>query len=147
MRTFNNIGEFNKSVGAGVTFISVNFENTSPLNVLTGTLNMNVASTGTGAHNVSPGATLQYGGGTHTLDASSSVLGAGTVHFSSATVTINGIYNITNDTQFTGGNVTFTPASTLTSLSSGPLAVSGGSVTFNSGETPILVTTPDPVGG
>ena len=53
--------------------------------------------------------------------------------FSGGTVTIDGTYNITNDSQFTGATVAFNPASTLTSLGSGPLAVSGGSVTFSSG--------------
>ena len=90
--TFNNSGTFSKSVGTGITRITAAFNNTSPLNVTTGTVILGGGGSGTGAYNVSAGATLEFSAGTHTLDASSSVLGAGTVIFSGGTVNFDGTY-------------------------------------------------------
>ena len=96
--TFNNVGTFTKAVGRGITTISVNFINNSPLNVTTGTLRLQEGSTSTGVYDVSNGATLELNGGVHNLNSGSSVIGAGTVHFKSSTATMGGAYGVTGTT-------------------------------------------------
>ncbi|MCB0834655.1 MAG: hypothetical protein KDC45_14400, partial [Bacteroidetes bacterium] len=85
--------------------------------VLTGSLNISGTDTSyAGAFLVSSGATLNFNSGTHTLDASSTITGAGNVTFNT-TVNMNGTYNIAGTTSSTGGTTTFNGApGTLISL-------------------------------
>src|SRR5438445_7866089 len=53
------------------------------------------------------GSGLVFGGGTHTLTASSSITGGGTVSITTGTVNEAGTYNIGGVTQISGGTVNF----------------------------------------
>ena len=82
---------------------------------------------------MSAGATLEFGGGTHTLTAASSVNAAsGAVSFSSGTVTVAGSYN-TGTTTTIAGAVTF--SGTVTGVGSA-LTITG-TATFNSSDVTI----------
>jgi hypothetical protein len=98
----NNNGTFNRS-GAGSTVINgVAFNNTGTVNVTAGTLELDGGGTSTGAFAVSAGTTLNFGDGTHSLSAASSITGAGTVDFNAGTTTVNGAYTVPI-TRITGG--------------------------------------------
>ena len=101
--SFNNAGTFTKS-GAGTTteFYYVAFNNGGTADVQQGTLKLRSGGNSSGSFAVASGAVLELAGGTHTLAASSSVSGTGTVQFSNDTTTINGSYAVTN-TQVSGG--------------------------------------------
>ena len=103
------------------------------------------ATTSTGAFTAASGTTLQFGGGTHDLQAGSSVSGAGTVDFNAGVVNVNGTYNVTGSTTATGAALTMNPTAILTSLGTN-VSVSGGTVTLNSGEA-LSATTLSLTGG
>ena len=72
---------------------------------------------------------LDFGGGTYTLDSSSSVTGAGTGRFSGATVTFaSGAAYTTGSTTVSGGSVTFN-----SSAGTGTYTQSGGTLGINLG--------------
>jgi len=129
---------FRKSAGTGTTTIGLPFDNAGTLEVQVGTINLTAGGTGTGAFSGSPGTTLQFGGGTYTLDAAST-LTAATVSNSVGALNVNGAYNCTTATGVSGGTMTFDPAATVASLG-GTASVAGGTLALNSGE-PINVTT------
>ena len=137
-------GVFRKSAGAGTTTLGIAFDNASTVDVQTGTLSLNAGGLQDGSYAGSPGATLRFGGGTHTLGATSSV-NAETVLFVSGTVNLSGTYLATSTTTVSGGTVTFNAASTITGIGS-PLTISGGTVNFSSGD-PIDTTTLNFSGG
>jgi hypothetical protein len=110
--TFNNLGTFARS-GAGTSTINVAFNNSSPTQVTEGILLLNAGGASSGAFQVSAGATLQFGGGTHTLAAGSSVAGAGDVTFSGGTTTVNGSYNISGVTTVSGGTLNLNGATSV----------------------------------
>ena len=153
VKTFENAGSFIKAAPVSGTVATTTvgspivFNNTGLVEVQAGTLKLDGEITGGGDYTVAAEATLDLSPArATTLGSTADITGAGTVHFSGATVDINGIYNITGETQF-AGSVTFNAFATLTSLSGGPVAISAGTVTFDSGETPINVTTLDLTGG
>ncbi len=100
-RSFNNAGNFTKTAGANAGTINIPFNNSSTgvVNILLGTLTFTDNSTSSGVYNAATGATLQFDGGTHTLDATSFISGVGNVsvvaNFNPATVNFTGIYNAT----------------------------------------------------
>ena len=101
--------------------MSVAFNNVGTVNVDSGLLNLSGGGTSTGGvFDVDAGATL-YFGGSHTLDTSSSLSGAGDVEFFSGTTAIDGAYNVTGTTTVSGGTANFNVAATA-----GSLALSGG---------------------
>src|SRR5207249_3165077 len=71
--TFNNGGTLRKSAGTATSTISLPLNNTGTVEVQTGTLNFSSGGTHSGPFSASNGATLQFGGGTHTLAATASV--------------------------------------------------------------------------
>lgn len=132
--TFNNAGTFAKSTGVGTMAISPIFNNSGTVQVLTGTLSLRGGGTSSGALDVPAGATLDFRGGTHTLDSNSSVTGAGVVSFASGTVNLLGSYTITGNTQVSGGTANFNPGATIGDVGN-PLTISGGTANFSSGDT------------
>ena len=73
------------------------------------------------------GSTLQFSGGTRTLNAGASVSGAGSVVFSGGTITLNDAYNVGGTTTFNGATVDVNG----TYASGGGLTLSAGSVSFD----------------
>jgi filamentous hemagglutinin family protein len=114
--TFLNQGTLNKNNAVTQNF-TANLTNNGTLNVNAGILQVSGNAIDSGAYNVNAGNTLQFTGGTRTLNGSSSVNGAGTLDFSGATVNANGNLGIssTGSVLFTGGIVNLdTPSPTLT---------------------------------
>ena len=108
----NNLGTFTKSGSAATSTISTTFNNSGTVNVQSGTLNLSGGGTDVGASYAGAG-TIQFGGGTRTLDAASSITAANAI-FSGGTTTINGTYNVSGTTTVSGGTATL--AGTLSSL-------------------------------
>ena len=119
--TFDNLGTFQKSGGTGTATVDVTLDNSSPVQVQSGTLSFTRGGTSSGNFDVDAGQTLNFGGGTHSLDGSSSVTGAGNVSFSSGTTNIAGSYTPTGNTIINSGTVNF------------DITVSVPTVTFNDG--------------
>jgi uncharacterized repeat protein (TIGR01451 family) len=136
--TFNNSGTFKKSVGTGTTTFNsgVAFHNTGTAEVLTGTLKLD-GGTSSGSFSVPAGTTLEFGAGTHTLSAASSVAGAGNCRFSAGTVNLAGVYDITGSTTVSGATANFT--GTVNNIGS-PLTVSAGTANFNFSGTLSIAT-------
>ena len=83
--SFNNSGTFTKSGDTGTTLFTtqgscgpLSFNNTGTVNVNSGTLSLQDGKSTSGSFTVPAGSTLNFSGGTYTLDGSSSVTGAGT---------------------------------------------------------------------
>ena len=123
---FNNAGIVRKTAATGTTtFSDVVFNNSGTLAVQAGILRLTGGGTGTGIYNVSGGATLDFGGGTHNLSSASSITGDGTVNVSSGNVTHNGIYQVTGTTKVESGQLQL--LGNVTSLGSS-VAVTGGTL-------------------
>jgi hypothetical protein len=103
---FNNNGIVRKTAATGTTTFSyVVFNNSGTLAVQAGTLRLTGGGTGTGIYNLSGGATLDFGGGTHSLGSASSITGEGTLTVSSGKVTHNGSYQVTGTTKVESGEL------------------------------------------
>ncbi|MGC8991224.1 MAG: hypothetical protein ACP5MD_14005, partial [Verrucomicrobiia bacterium] len=123
---FNNAGIVRKTAATGTTtFYEVVFNNSGTLAVQTGTLRLTGGGTGTGLYSVSAGATLDFGGGTHTLSSASSITGDGTLNVSGGKVTHNGNYQVTGTTKVGNGELHL--IGNITSLGSS-VAVTGGTL-------------------
>src|SRR6266536_3931762 len=126
----SNAGTFRKSAGTGLSTVGVPFNNTGTIEVQTGTLEFSNGGTSSGAFNVSPGGTLEFGGGTHTLQASSSINAANAaVSFSGGTVNVAGSYNAGTTTTI-AGIVTFSG----TVVGVGSTLTITGTANFNSND-------------
>jgi pimeloyl-ACP methyl ester carboxylesterase len=78
--TFNNAGTLNQSVAiAHAIHGNIAFNNTGTVNVDEGTLTLAGSGTHTGLFTAAAGATLEFAGGTQSLDAGSDVIGTGRV--------------------------------------------------------------------
>ncbi|HXY19728.1 MAG TPA: hypothetical protein VEH83_06990, partial [Gemmatimonadales bacterium] len=98
------------------------------VNVTSGLLILAVGGTSTGAFTVANNAFLLLGGGTHTLTASSSVTGLGSVQVFNGTVNTAGTWNMSSNTFVAGGTLNFNAATAFTNnlgLSSGAVGGSG----------------------
>ena len=116
---FDDAGSFTASLATGASstvqfdFMNVPFvADGATVDVQSGYLDLLGGGTSTaGTFTVASGATLGFGGGTTTLDAATSIVGAGTVNFNSynvvGTTTINGTYDITGATDLTSGTADF----------------------------------------
>ena len=100
----NNQGTFTKSGSAATSTISTLFNNSGIVNVTAGTLNLSGGGTDVGALYEGAG-TIEFGGGTRTLDAASSITAANAT-FSAGTTTVNGTYNVSGTTTVNGGTAT-----------------------------------------
>src|SRR5947199_10166683 len=79
--TINNTGSFQKSGGTGSTAIGPAFNNNGTLNVQSGTVSFYSGGDSHGTFNAAAGATLNFAGGTMTLESNSTLTAAGTVSF------------------------------------------------------------------
>ncbi len=129
--SFNNQGSFTKSTSSGVVsfFTGVFFNDSSgTVDVQSGTLSLQGGGTDTsGTFTVESGTTLNLGG-SRTLDAASSIGGAGTVDFTggaSGTIGMDGTYDVTGATidNYSGGTVTM--AGTVNSIGAAFTSSSG----------------------
>ena len=114
----NNAGTFTKSGSATTSTISTLFNNTNTVDVESGTLNLSGGGTDVGATYKGPG-TVNFSGGTRTLDSNSSITAANAT-FSGGQTTVNGGTG-TGLLTVTGGTATFNGA-----VTTGALAQSGG---------------------
>ncbi|HUP61678.1 MAG TPA: hypothetical protein VNA69_14805 [Thermoanaerobaculia bacterium] len=137
----NNAGTMSKTAGTGVKDITIAFNNTGQVNVNSGTLRPTAGGTSSGTFNVASGATLRFAGGTHTLDASSTLTGAGTFDFNSGTVNFTGTYSVSGTLSITGGTFNLDTAS---AVSIPMLTQTNG--TFG-GSTAVTITTFNWAGG
>jgi hypothetical protein len=145
-KTFNNAGQFIKAMPASITTVQNNtiaFINGGSVDVQAGTLKfINETLSGNGTYDVGSGATLDFG----TTTAPGDITGAGTVMFSSGTIAVNNVYNITGSTQFRGATVDFGPAALQSLGSPNVIDITSGTANFISG-TPLVVTAYDQTGG
>ena len=123
--TFVNNGIYTKS-GAATTNIAIAFNNTHSgagtgvVNVDAGTLLLSGGGTSNGSF--AGAGLLEFGGGTHTLQAASSINNPNVV-FSGSTTTLAGLYNASGSTTIGSGTANFT----------GTVANSGGALVLNGG--------------
>ena len=136
--TFNNAGTLSAASAVNIV-LAVPVNNTSNLDVQSGTLTLLSGGTSTGGtFAIAGGATLNFAGGTYNLDITSFVIGAGNVSFTGGTTTVASAFtpggavailngataNFTNTVNDTGA-VTFTTLN----LSSGGILTGAASVT------------------
>ena len=139
--TFLNQGILTKSTGAGTTtIINTGLNNDGTLSVLAGTLDLNGGGTDTGpdTFSVAAAATLGFDGGTHNLDASSSVSGAGTIEFGGNGTTnfaAGATYNVSGITTVDGGTANFSGAATTATLTQSAGTLTGTGTVTVSGQT------------
>ena len=138
---FTNLGTFRKSGGVlpGESSIGNVFDNSGAVEVQSGRLNLSGGGTHTGSF--SGTGTLQFGGGTHALSATTSITTAN-ANFSAGTANVGGTYNITGTTLVNGGTANFT--GTLASLGN-TLNITAGAA--NVGGADATVTTFTQSGG
>ena len=135
---FDNQGTFRRSVQTDVVTVqAIDLDNSGLVEVLTGELSLNTDGTHAGDFTGSPGAIIRFGGGTHLLESTSSVV-ADAVEFDGGSITIDGSYDA-GLTEFAATAVTFNPASTILSLGD-DLVIGSGINTLNSGDLIDLVT-------
>ncbi|MFN0126194.1 MAG: beta strand repeat-containing protein [Verrucomicrobiales bacterium] len=123
-QAINNSGTWNVS-GPGTTSTvgnGVPYNNTGTVAVQSGTLALSGGGTSSGNYAVSSGATLDFAGGTHTLNTGGVINGSGLVRFSGGETTVaGGTYAVTGTTSVAGGIVNVDAAA-----STGALEVSDG---------------------
>jgi fibronectin-binding autotransporter adhesin len=134
---FNNEGSFTKSTdsgslefGQGVTFNN----DGGTVDVQTGTLSLGTGGTDTaGSYTSESGATLELGG-PRTLDADSTIAGAGTVDFgyfgTAATISMQGTYNVTGATIDESYDGTVNIGGTVDSIGTAFTMAEGGTLNF-----------------
>ncbi len=137
---FDDAGSFTASLATGASstvqfdFMNVPFvAEGATVDVQSGYLDLLGGGTSTaGTFTVASGATLGFGGGTQTIDAASSIVGAGTVNFNGyntfGTTTIDGTYDVTGATILSDSKANFD--GTVESLGAS-LSVSDGTMSFN----------------
>ena len=108
----NNEGTFEKTGSATTSTINTLFNNSGTVNVEAGTLDLTNGGTDVGATYEGTG-TIEFSGGTRTLDAASSITTENVV-FLGGTETVNGTYNVSGTTTINGGTATL--AGSLTDL-------------------------------
>jgi len=134
----NNTGTLRKSGGAGTSaWFSVAVNNAGIVQAQSGTLRLSNGGTSSGSYYAAVGATLDFGGGTHTitLTTASSISGAGTVSYSGGATTVSGegSYAVAGTTVINGGALSVEREATTTNLtvSSGTLQGSNGITVTN----------------
>ncbi|EAZ90656.1 beta strand repeat-containing protein [Crocosphaera chwakensis] len=127
---FTNQGVFRKqnSNDTDVTTISVEFDNSNTVEVLSGILRLSDGGTHTGDFEIDSDAELNFNGGTHDLNSGATITGNGTVNVSSGTVNVDIPYNFAGTTELSGGGVLNLNNAVTTATfiqSGGVLAVTG----------------------
>jgi hypothetical protein len=124
---FDNAGTFAKLAGTGTTTVGVLFNNSGVVDIQSGSINFSGGGADVGGRYQGAG-TLVFGGGTHTLDAASTIVTTN-VTASGGTTTVGGLYNISSSgtTLVNGGTLnlagTVTSLGTLVQVSSGSLGL------------------------
>src|SRR5262249_41822726 len=124
--TINNAGTFTKTTATGDTTIDAVFNNTGAMTVSDGTVTLEEGGSSTGTFTAAAAGTLEFSGGVHTLQAPSSVGGAGTVLISAGEVDVlcaAGGYAVTGTTTITTSANGSGVANFLTTSSSATLNV------------------------
>ena len=85
----NNAGTLRKSAGSGATYIGMEVNNTGTVEVSSGILELKGGGAHTGDFAIASGCTLQFSGGTHSLDGVD-FTGSGTVNITSGEVDTTG---------------------------------------------------------
>jgi hypothetical protein len=137
--TINNSGTIRKSGGIATTTLAPVFNNASGgrLEVEVGTVSLTGGGSSSGEFEIAANSTLVFGGGNHSLDAASSITGAGTNAITAGALNIAGNYHVTGGTRVTGGGASF--SGPVTGI--GALAVSGGTAAFVTGDAVQAATT------
>jgi hypothetical protein len=157
----NNSGFFRQTAGTVSTIVTAPFNNNGTLQVLAATLSLNLGGTHTGTMSNALGATLNFGGGSHVLTASSFVTGAGILSVSggATTLTASGSFDAGSTLSVTASNVTLASGCNVTAAtlnigsgilnynSAGSVAVLNLSAGTLGGTSPVTVTGPLTLGG
>ena len=132
---FTNAGTFRKSssTATDTTTVAVTFDNTGTVDVQTGILSLTNGGTHSGNFTGTAG-TIGFGGGTHLLNAGSTITTQNVQFSGSGTTTINGTYNVAGTTGISNGTATIN--GTLPSLGSA-LNISGGVLNINASNASI----------
>ena len=160
-RPINNSGLFRQTAGTVSTIVTAPFNNNGTLQVLAATLSLNLGGTHTGTMSNALGATLNFGGGSHVLTASSFVTGAGILSVSggATTLTASGSFDAGSTLSVTASNVTLASGCNVTAAtlnigsgilnynSAGSVAVLNLSAGTLGGISPVTVTGPLTLGG
>jgi hypothetical protein len=127
----NNSGLFRQTAGTVSTIVTSPFNNSGTLQVLAATMSLNLGGTHTGTMSTAPSATLNFGGGSHVLAASSLVTGAGVLVVSGGATTLiaSGTFEEGSTLSVTAGVVTLSAGCIITSAT---LNIGGGIVNYNS---------------
>jgi len=133
-------GTLRRSTSSAAVTVPLVLTNDGTVDVQSGSLILTGGGTDTGRFTGASGATLQFGGGTHILQAASQITVPNVV-FNGGAVTVNGTYNASVSTMVSGATVTFNPASTVQAIGR-TLNVIAGMVTFNNSQTvtPLIVS-------
>jgi hypothetical protein len=143
--TFNNQPGSVVVTDVGTETIQAVFNKRGEVHIGSGTLNLSGGGTHSGSFQGMPGATLQFSGGAHQLQNSSSITVPNVV-FSGGTANLDGTYTASAASTLSGATVVFNPAAAANDL--GPnVTVSAGSVTFNAGTPTLSVYTWNFLGG
>jgi len=130
-----NFGTVRRTTSAGVVLVTGAFDNVSAVEVESGTLRVSGGGASGGSFNVLAGAILDFGGGTHTLNAESAVSGSGQVRVAAGSVAASGPWNVAGVTAVEGGTLNYSAlgGSTATlNLSGGTLGgATGGALTVS----------------
>jgi hypothetical protein len=129
--SLTNTSTIKKSSGTGSTQINVPIvaQTGSQVLVQTGTFYLYALTSSGASFNAASGTNLIfYSNDTRTFDAASSISGAGTVQWQGGTNTVNAPYNITGVTKANGATTTL---NNITGI--GDVTVSAGTLTLNSG--------------
>jgi hypothetical protein len=147
---FNNFSHFLKD-DAGLTTVSWLFNNSGSTEVDNGILSLAGGGTSSGSFVSflqigSSGSTLRFGGGTHNLTASSSIVGFNTVEFTGGGVEMLGTDNVNGtpaSTTVSGGTVEFVGTTTAIGSTLTVSGVSGSEADFVSpiGSGPVNLST------
>ena len=109
---FNNAGTYLKNGGNDYTYVTAGFNNTGAVSVQNGTLRLAGGGTHSGSFTTAAGATLQIEGGTHSFS-SNPLTNAGTLNFAGGTSTLNGNMALSGNVIVSGGTLTSTASTVL----------------------------------
>jgi len=100
-----NAGSFRKTAGGGASIISVPFQNSGMVDVQTGSVNLAGGGNSSGNFNIAAGATLAISAGTHTIEPTATIGGAGEFQVTGGTANLFGSISTLGAHTFTGGIV------------------------------------------
>jgi hypothetical protein len=125
INALNNAGVFSQS-GSAASQVAVPLNNTATLQVQSGTLDLSSGGSYTGSFSLSGGAMLQFGGGTHILNAGANISGTGSLSITGGSVTDVAGVNVSGAASISGGSASFSGAFDVASLT-----MTGGALTLD----------------